>query len=1797
MSSTNQGGGGRQNRQVRFKPGTTNTSTTNNNNTASEDESGDRNNRTVSTGRPPRGASANTGTGTTNTPTGLSALSTGGRGGSTATSGSSNSNEGTNLRNEKENDNYDDDSEDNCYFCGRSGVLLICDVPGCNKVYHSYCLGYEPAETERFHCPHHFCGICGEPDRQILATSDTSLIKCTTCPTAYCPKCKSDHETYLGSLATVMNSSSAATALSITSSSNNNNNNAAWVGSPNGSSTDNVDLGLLLPIDGSGAFRTIMSNTVSPRTHNNPDTTTVSSNNRKGSGGNHPPSSKETNETVGGRIENTLLSTTGGGKGNTVTDRTNESMINIGNNASDIMNLTGGSLDNTDISLTEKDKIVIESELSASSSTSSTNVPGSAGIGTRKRSRNTQATPSASTNTEGISGTNDKSEGVTTNVIPTRRSNRLTASTEPSDAEESVDSTSVPNTNDTIPTSTSKKRRRDTVLNTEKVTEGILAVINEEPNSSTVITSETLPTTSSTLHSTGIPSTDITNDLVSPGTTKGIAMGNKRRESTLSSSSAPFTTRGNAKTSAISRWQCFICCTDDKRVQFARQLEWVWATIIHKADNTSLKENTSGSTAYMGDMVFSIQVKALLGPVTDNTYARLYAAHGHSRRRMGLPTLRNPLSPKPVAIMARLTDEQDHSLNDTPMVDNEEMMNGGGTKINDSSVGSSIGSLPPGLTPTGTNGTSQSSPNGPSSGGKLSVANKRQLLRRLGELEPRTLASLLSRGLEMDAVPWPPTCLGDLLANIRACRYITVDDVRRDLDNIMAVAGEITGIKTGATLLSSSSSVASTGSSMDEDLVHSGGIENSIVFAPTPAPSFAYDEKGEMDDGALMTGIVKLPLPVLDAAESDTLQDAKEVSVSVGLPRPAPVASLTALTMKEQDTTGGAYNGIQYSTGAYYEAAKGVITSLKTALMNRFTRSTSPQRSLHDTLIAYRAALVGENNRDTIHPPPPPTSFSFIPIPNDDIMTSIITDAETEQSTGGTNVIGGWVARLLSVMGLTEAEARDRVYAARRFSSRPESTWSRRPYVYARSSLEEWCHELANAPVARRNNGRRAEESARKAVENRRKPTLVHIGGRDPNKFKENELIVDTGVTGNEALILSLGDSGRASPAVGDDIPPVISFEDVGTSKSGIVPGRFKAIFTKIFDEQSSELLNYNDADISRGTVTFEDAPRELLGTYDFLSAQYAAYTLPHAIRQERKRQDRQRLSGYSLSSSPSHIDRLDSLDEDMDGYRENPSSPTVSPNRLKNGTEEKRPHLTETELNLFETYSRWGKEYLGIVGGPPVQGKFGPGSVGMHSPSTHANWLANSLSSSSGHNVHLLSSPGNYGGSLGQLRSGSYGGYPSTMFSPLPPSTDFHHEPFDVQSLLNMNDPDGLVVLKALGLAPSSSTTMETVGTEPPEMIDSTTTLNTSTNDEPDEEMTPESMNGDQLTLSEVPTTKPTETTATVTELSSSSSSSSSATDTLHNKQMAFLVQTVVSQQRRLATTENALGNVIGLLDRMTNQFNYVSARMEEDRQDRVKEKETTVSQIGQLIQEIGVKRTAGRVPQYDLNVLDNDENEADSDRRLRSILAKMTSRDRQGALTLAEMAPLDVDQTLDNLADFLPPSSEEVLGLFDALSAHLRRAVITHGELRSAWVASRRGMLMIPAQVDVERRFRLRDGTSGDIPVFPEEEEQEENTDTGLVTGAAVGRPYRTTYTDADVNAMSGGVITLGDGKVALEYAAANASLRAHIRELESQLAALKVTMNRQGHGLTSENITSDFYVTGSSLSSGVGMVENTD
>ncbi|KAL5112058.1 Histone-lysine N-methyltransferase H3 lysine-36 specific [Taenia crassiceps] len=66
--------------------------------------------------------------------------------------------------------------EEYCFRCGDGGEMIACNRASCPRVYHLGCLGLSAPPRGDWHCPWHFCDVCGKP----------SLQMCCRCPNSYC---------------------------------------------------------------------------------------------------------------------------------------------------------------------------------------------------------------------------------------------------------------------------------------------------------------------------------------------------------------------------------------------------------------------------------------------------------------------------------------------------------------------------------------------------------------------------------------------------------------------------------------------------------------------------------------------------------------------------------------------------------------------------------------------------------------------------------------------------------------------------------------------------------------------------------------------------------------------------------------------------------------------------------------------------------------------------------------------------------------------------------------------------------------------------------------------------------------------------------------------------------------------------------------------------------------------------------------------------------------------------------------------------------------------------------------------------------------------------------------------------------------------------------------------------------------------------------------------------------------------------------------------------------------------------
>jgi hypothetical protein len=71
------------------------------------------------------------------------------------------------------------EEEDLCFQCKQSsGKLLICDTPGCKKVYHIECLKLDAVPKGRWSCPRHKCSVC--------SSKSATQFQCLNCACSFC---------------------------------------------------------------------------------------------------------------------------------------------------------------------------------------------------------------------------------------------------------------------------------------------------------------------------------------------------------------------------------------------------------------------------------------------------------------------------------------------------------------------------------------------------------------------------------------------------------------------------------------------------------------------------------------------------------------------------------------------------------------------------------------------------------------------------------------------------------------------------------------------------------------------------------------------------------------------------------------------------------------------------------------------------------------------------------------------------------------------------------------------------------------------------------------------------------------------------------------------------------------------------------------------------------------------------------------------------------------------------------------------------------------------------------------------------------------------------------------------------------------------------------------------------------------------------------------------------------------------------------------------------------------------------
>lgn len=1123
-----------------------------------------------------------------------------------------------------------DDSEDNCHYCGHGGVVLICDVKGCTKVYHTYCLGYEPTDEEAFICPLHGCAICGIKDRGCDDRTGVELFKCSTCPTSYCAKHKPDDIAYRSitvamstpaiaddALANAFESEPAAhtpakrdandaistvdapihevdltrandgtlgepvaavssetmtlsdTASSVVASQDGSRQSGTSTSTPTGDLAPATDAGeqavnatQAQPVSASGSAAT------SPGSlEERPEAPGLA-----GDGGGGQQGARRTSRRAKRPRTSTDQPTGAGDGGNTST---------AASGATTTVNSPGDSNDDSDGEGdgSGKEAVVVDGvggDGDAAASGLQPPVAEDEAAGGRKRKRtgrSGRAVPpvhplrtSLMQDELAEAPPSDTPTPLNTNLpplplpTPTNSGGSGVTATAASAASSIGDGGAAfssplakPATGGAGGGSTRAKRELASLA----------TIASPQASVAVAAASSAAPAVTA---AAPVRARARNNELASLATSavppvSGPRIGGLAAAGGIAGASGGRTQPG---------YQCPNCACPTARVKFARVVEGMFAFVLSKTDLMS----DSGEQGMNG------LAKAVLAPLSDKNTAiqRLYIARGHTRRTLQL--LRDDNEAATAGASGTSSSSGDAGDGDADMEAAADKDGGSDNKAagHDAPVATA-----PALVDPATRGPPPS----------MSPIQQ-EVVMQCHRLDPILLARILCTGLDAYAVPAYPSCLSDILASVRACRYTSIAGVVADLKVMGITAGIVAGSIT-ADNDNGGGAVASAGEQPQQPAVQ----------AP---PSWAVDDKGNLDDAAIHTGLARLPLPLL----STQPEPASSSSASHVLA--APVAATLKLSMREMDTTGGAYGGFSNEYDGYYRAAVTMVDVFErqlvhgkkygkqmrelSALLSAAAdelRATAPSTaasassSTAPSVVAGGAVISSSSVTGpvSIHPgiSMPESALPRLPLPSqsamDDIMRQYARDAEpwslevppkrvpdeqdqcllptptpeyvAAQAAYDAAVLSrnaGWILSLVSSFGISAEDALARVLAARMSCTRPEAAWAHAPYVHGpRRSLAEWCDELGSASVSKRDRGRAIEEAVTKAASNRRKP-ILHGFGKDPNKFNSGDAaLLGTTATGGaggdqqavggamQAMMMQyeLGGGGGAAAAGGVD--------------------------------------------------------------------------------------------------------------------------------------------------------------------------------------------------------------------------------------------------------------------------------------------------------------------------------------------------------------------------------------------------------------------------------------------------------------------------------------------------------------------------------------------------------------------------------------------------------------------------------------------------------------------------------------
>jgi hypothetical protein len=1285
-----------------------------------------------------------------------------------------------------------------------------------------------------------------------------------------------------------------------------------------------------------------------------------------------------------------------------------------------------------------------------------------------------------------------------------------------------------------------------------------------EGGTATTATSSTVAADTISSNNTGLSNLTSPNQSLVTGT--GVLSSS---HSALGGGVVPPPTRQSLSTSASSSWQCQNCAAPTARVSLARILELCVAQALYDLEIS--QDN--------GERKTGPSVKALLAPFSDESLQPLYAAYGYSLLPMLLQqqvSNSNSISAPNTAVVnidplialdgledrvsALIPDISvpDGAEHDMVMTTHSETMEGGGG-------GQPLDLLSPKSGVVCANGTIINSQESNTSVGmngtisKGSSAKSRALINAAAKLDPSIAAKAFSTGLEATCVPSTPATLSDFIACIRSCKYASVSEAIEDLRAFISAIHVLTGGTSSAT--NEGSTAVNSGSSeslaewrsptfnaaaTDDVSMHAGSVKPYLPVLSMQTTTAAMARSTRIGGGSITSGgsnnSSRPPLVIAAGAVASAIEKAiMYPKKNAALLKEADEALVSARTSKEGGPPSGFQKVLLPKSSSLREAHVSAATYI---LMKRGGKLSSSQGGVSPEGSRSHTPTLLDGTTTTVSG----TSASH----------SLFINSLGSQG-GSQPKHGDWVIRLVEAMGIKEDNALARLYAARRSSSRPEiALCGTFTATFERLSLAKSSALVLSAVASKGEKLKNLEDRTVKAALVQRRVSHLHHHPRGNVRISGSLSVPMVTEKGGFVLKSSLSNAPgqrAASPTSaaliayeettstsikgsggGDTLVPegessnssattsanssattsgsgdahTSSHDGVDNGDISSTKGIFDAMFkseTELIAEAASKYL----ASVSVSTTSEGAMSVSALGSSHSVGSHYHTMleSEPGLVFSTFDRH----IAGVAKSYFAAAVSRKERLNHqsagggnaNLAGESQLSTSPTVE------GTESAL--IPDTLVNKFEVMATWAKR---ITSSSAVTAT----NLNQNAPSKISAPVAVKAGADA-----AVSTSGKGGAS-----SASAGGHASASLAPLQQSTSWvqlrrqlQEQNAQQRHLVEANERSILSTLGLLQLPLGTSP----LGSSEGDPISAVPSINSS------------DING-LLGLSGSTGLH------TITIATDTTPQQHSFAPVYHHqqqqqqqqmsvqafKQQQFLVHSLLSQERRIAEQDSLLNAAVSML---SSQLEGLRSAI----------LSSTPTGLGNNMSARSFAHQGGDSNDTDgaTGMMWGPTAEA---QRIRSIISRMPPRDRVGAQILFELAPLDgEDGGLTSLAHLLPPSEDEVTMLFDSLSTHHRRAMIAAGELRSAWTASRRGLFTVPALVDEDSRLLVRASASA--------------------SDEAVGGGENIIEDGGNTVNNSGGVITLGEGNLALEYAIANANLRERTAQLEIELAAARVRLGR--------------------------------